>query len=152
MIENKKVSCIILSGGKGTRLGYDCPKQFVKIYGVPMICHTVENLAKSAYIDEIYVVSEADTLQKCKELIENKKLHNELYNKVKAVIVGGESRQKSSFNGVKYVDENTNSEIVTIHDVARPFTSVHRSNATELSDRCCEAGTYRSRKKWIFRN
>ena len=129
MIENKKVSCIILSGGKGTRLGYDCPKQFVKIYGVPMICHTVENLAKSAYIDEIYVVSEADTLQKCKELIENKKLHNELYNKVKAVIVGGESRQKSSFNGVKYVDENTNSEIVTIHDVARPFTSVETINA-----------------------
>ena len=55
MIENKKVSCIILSGGKGTRLGYDYPKQFVKIYGVPMICHTVENLARSAYIDEIYV-------------------------------------------------------------------------------------------------
>jgi len=81
------------------------------------------------YIDEIYVVSEADTLQKCKELIENKKLHNELYNKVKAVIVGGESRQKSSFNGVKYVDENTNSEIVTIHDVARPFTSVETINA-----------------------
>ena len=63
MIENKKVSCIILSGGRGPVWDMTVLNSSGKIYGVPVICHTVENLAPNLLLMKYGVVSEADLLR-----------------------------------------------------------------------------------------
>lgn len=35
---------VILSGGVGTRLGLDIPKQYYEVNGKPIICYVIETL------------------------------------------------------------------------------------------------------------
>ena len=52
---NKTVA-IILAGGAGSRLGWEVPKQFVKIAGKKIIEHTLDVFEDHPLVDEIYVV------------------------------------------------------------------------------------------------
>ena len=51
---------IILAGGSGTRMGSDIPKQFIDIYGKPMIIHTLESFDVNPEIDKIMVVCKSE--------------------------------------------------------------------------------------------
>ena len=53
---------IILAGGSGTRMGSDIPKQFIDIYGKPMIIHTIESFDVNSEIDRIIVVCKDDDI------------------------------------------------------------------------------------------
>ena len=43
------------------------------------------------------------------------------YKKVLKIVIGGEERQDSVYNGIKELDEDT--DIVIVHDGVRPFVS-----------------------------
>ncbi|MBU3188441.1 2-C-methyl-D-erythritol 4-phosphate cytidylyltransferase [Clostridium bowmanii] len=113
---------IILAGGKGSRMGMvDEPKQFIDIYGKPIVVHTIEAFDIHEQIDAIAVVC-------LKEWHEDIKIWTRKYelNKVKWIVDGGETRQESVFNGLKAIEEDVSPEdIVVIHDSARPLIS-HR--------------------------
>ena len=47
---------LILAGGSGTRMGGDLPKQFIDIYGKPLIVHTIEAFDINPNIDYIAVI------------------------------------------------------------------------------------------------
>ena len=48
---------LILAGGKGTRMGMvDKPKQFIDIYGKPIVIHTAETFDLCPGIDAIAIV------------------------------------------------------------------------------------------------
>ena len=109
------VSAIILAGGKGKRMGKDISKQFILVKDKPIIYYTIKKFNQCKLIDEIILVLPKDEIEYCKkEVLEKYSL------KVDKIVEGGKERQDSVYNGLKAVK---NSDIVLIHDGARPFVS-----------------------------
>lgn len=111
------ISAIILAGGKGKRMGAPVSKQFIEIKGKPIIYYTIKKFSENKKIDNIVVVLSKDEVGYFKENILEK------YNlKVDNIVIGGTERQDSVYNGLKSL-EDTNTDIILIHDGARPFIS-----------------------------
>ena len=111
------ISAIILAGGKGKRMGAPVSKQFIERKGKPIIYYTIKKFSENKKIDNIVVVLSKDEVGYFKENILEK------YNlKVDNIVIGGTERQDSVYNGLKSL-EDTNTDIVLIHDGARPFIS-----------------------------
>jgi 2-C-methyl-D-erythritol 4-phosphate cytidylyltransferase len=110
----KITSAIIVAGGVGKRFKSDVPKQFLSLEGKPVIIHTLEKFENSANIDAIVIVCVSSYIRKMDELLAK-------FNprKIHTVVPGGETRQVSSYNGLKACPEGT--EYVLIHDAVRPF-------------------------------
>ena len=53
---------IIFAGGVGQRMGSDIPKQFLNVYGKPIIIHTLEKFQYHEDIDKIYVACKEDLI------------------------------------------------------------------------------------------
>lgn len=111
------ISAIILAGGKGKRMGAPVSKQFIEIKGKPIIYYTIKKFSENKKIDNIVVVLSKDEVGYFKENILEK------YNlKVDNIVIGGTERQDPVYNGLKSL-EDINTDIVLIHDGARPFIS-----------------------------
>lgn len=109
------ISAIILAGGKGTRMGANISKQYIKLKGKPILYYTIKRFSESKDIDKIILVLPKDEIDYCKEKVLDKySLHVDL------IVEGGKERQDSVMNALnELIDE----EIVLIHDGARPFVS-----------------------------
>lgn len=105
-MNNIKISVIITCGGSSTRFGSN--KLLEKIDDLTVIETTISKFIDLA--DEIIIPSTNET----KEFIEKSKLFN---NKIKFAL-NGLTRQMSVYNGLQVC---SNSDIVLIHDGARPF-------------------------------
>lgn len=114
-------SAIIVAAGKGTRMGKNVDKLFLKVAGEPILVHTWRRFDDSPVIDEIVVVVR-DGLQ-----ADVKKLGAKFKKKFQ-IIAGGAERQDSVWNGLEAVSPKT--EIVVIQDGARPCTSLELIAAT----------------------
>ena len=127
---------LILSGGTGTRLGGDIPKQYIKVKGRMLIAYCLNMFAAHSAVDGIFVVAAPGW-------------RDEILNECERVGIGktaitgfsdpGRTRQLSILNGlrdidtyVKSLDKNDDS-VVIIHDAARPNLT------TEYLDRCLDA-------------
>lgn len=110
---------IILAGGSGTRMGSDIPKQFIDIYGKPLIIHTLESFDANLNIDEIAIVCKQDWMEDLTIWIRKYGI-----NKVRWIIDGGDTRQASTYNALNAIrEECSEDDIVVIHDAARPLIS-----------------------------
>ena len=106
------VTAIIAAGGTGSRLGADTPKQFLELGGRPILEHSVRALAAHPRISELVVALPLDSADAAPSwLAESAKVR---------IVSGGARRQDSVANAF---DTITRSEIVLIHDAARPFVS-----------------------------
>lgn len=111
---------VVLAGGSGSRMGMvDRPKQFIDIYGKPVIIHTLEAFEINEKIDAICVVC-------VKEWQDDLALWLKEYDirKVRWIANAGSSRQESSLNALDAVKEVCgDDDYVIIHDAARPLVS-----------------------------
>lgn len=108
---------IILAAGNSTRMKGKTPKQLLNIDGKPVSVYSIQAFQAHADIDSIIIVTKPDLLETFSK--NTKKYH---LDKVTAIIAGGISRQSSVFNALTFLDPNTkHSDIVLIHDAARPF-------------------------------
>ena len=115
MYKDKYVSVIIAAAGMSNRMGSKMNKQFLAVGGKPILAHTIEKFENSKFIDEIILVSKEEEIEYCrKEIVRKYK-----FNKVTNIIRGGQERQDSVYNGILALNEK--SDIVLIHDGARPF-------------------------------
>lgn len=105
---------LILASGTGSRCNLGIPKQFAKINNKTILEYTVDAFETHELIDEIYLVTSKEFLEKVKELTKN-------YKKVKKVIQGGETRKDSSYNGISAIKDNEAN--ILIHDGVRPLIS-----------------------------
>ncbi|MFH1563533.1 MAG: 2-C-methyl-D-erythritol 4-phosphate cytidylyltransferase [Nitrospirota bacterium] len=113
-----KVVAILAAGGKGIRLDNQTPKPFIMLNHHPLIYYSLKMLSASALIDYILVVVEREHIAYCqREIVEKYR-----FTKVNKVVEGGEERQDSVYNGLKELSPET--ELVLIHDGARPFVSL----------------------------
>lgn len=111
------ISAIILAGGKGKRMGSAISKQFIDIKGRPIIYYTLKKFSENKKIDNIIVVLPEDEVKYFKENILKK---YEL--RINKIVIGGKERQDSVYNALKSL-KNSSTDIVLIHDGARPFIS-----------------------------
>lgn len=109
-----RTAAIIAAGGSSRRMGFD--KLTAEIGGEAVIAKTVRAFESSEIIDEIVIVCPNDRI----ELFETLVKQND-FTKLKAIVAGGETRQKSVFNGVNAVSKDI--DILCIHDGARPLVS-----------------------------
>ncbi|SHK11087.1 2-C-methyl-D-erythritol 4-phosphate cytidylyltransferase [Hathewaya proteolytica DSM 3090] len=108
---------VILAGGSGTRMGSDIPKQFIDIYGKPLIIHTIEAFDINPGIDYIAVMCKQEYKEDLKIWIRQYGI-----SKVKWILDGGSTRQQSVYNSIKALTEFCSQEdILVIHDAARPL-------------------------------
>ena len=117
---------LILSGGTGTRLGSDIPKQYIKVNNKMIIGYCLETLIDNDNIDYIQIVADEAW---------HSEIEKESVNpKFKGFSKPGANRQLSIYNGLtdikKYADDDS---FVLIHDAARPFLT------GELINACFEA-------------
>ena len=49
---------LILSGGRGRRMGGDLPKQYVPVNGRPILLYSLETIATDEKIDAVQIVAE----------------------------------------------------------------------------------------------
>ena len=117
-----KVGAIIPAAGRGKRIGASVPKQFLEIQGEPLLHHTLTVFAYCKLISYVVLVMpRADVDEVGKDWL-NK------YEIVREVVVGGEQRQDSVYNGFNSLEEKT--DIVVVHDGVRPFTTPQMITAT----------------------
>ena len=110
---------VIFAGGVGKRMNSRVkPKQFINVYGKPIIIHTLEIFENHEDIDAIVVACLESWIPYLKDLLEKFNIH-----KVVKVVPGGASGQESIYNGLVAAEEVAAGEksIVLIHDGVRPL-------------------------------
>jgi 2-C-methyl-D-erythritol 4-phosphate cytidylyltransferase len=117
------VAAIIVAAGKGARMGPNVDKLFLEIAGRPVVAHTWGRFSEAKCIDEI-ILAVRDGMQSAFDDLA--KAFN--LNKPYRLVAGGAERQDSVCNGLDAVADDT--EIVAIHDAARPCTSEALIEAT----------------------
>ena len=119
------VTAIIAAAGAGRRLGAAKPKQLLDIGGGSMLQHSVRAFLGHPRVADVVVVVSPDLTTLALAGIEPSRAA------ALRVVKGGERRQDSVANGFAAVAPE--SDVVLIHDAARPFVSA------DLIDRTIDA-------------
>lgn len=118
---------IILSGGVGSRMGNDIPKQYIEVNNQPIILYCLKTFLYNNNIDAIVI----GIAEEWKSYIEK---HLKLLNPTKPIFfsLAGETRQFSIYNALSFIKKLNykDTDLVIIHDAARPLVS------NDLINRC----------------
>lgn len=106
------VSAIIAAGGRGERVGGPIPKQLLRIAGRTLLERSIAPFDASDRVDEIVVVLPADLAASSPEMLRDVRTPLR-------IVAGGARRQDSVAAGLAVVTPT--SELVVVHDAARPF-------------------------------
>ncbi len=114
-----KCTAIVLSAGKGKRMGADRAKQYLDLCGRPVLYYCLKAFQDS-FIDDIVIVASVDDFDYIREEIVNKYK----ITKVTGIVEGGAERYDSVLAGLHAVGSSegkAGNSYVFIHDGARPF-------------------------------
>jgi 2-C-methyl-D-erythritol 4-phosphate cytidylyltransferase len=112
-----KTDALIAAAGKGQRMRGGVKKQFIPLKGMPLLFYTLKTFEEFEGIESIYLVLDEDDFEYCAgEIVQKYGL-----KKVSQLVLGGERRQDSVWNGLKAMEGHC--DIVIVHDGARPFVS-----------------------------
>ncbi len=116
-------AALILSGGTGSRMGLDLPKQYVLVGGRPILLYSLETIAADTEIDAVQIVAETFWHGQIEEWINGSEVQG-IRRKFRGFSLPGENRQLSVFNGLRDICGYASDEaFVFIHDAARPLLS-----------------------------
>lgn len=107
------VSAILVAAGSSTRMGTDESKLFLPLLGIPVIARTLSALEQADSIHEVVIVTRTQDLRRMLTVIDQYQ-----FQKVRAVLPGGETRQHSVGIGTAACPD---SDYLAIHDGARPL-------------------------------
>ena len=109
----KYCGAVIVAAGSASRMG-GIDKVMATLGGEPMIVRTVRSFQNCDAVREIVVVTRADLIVPIMDLCSG-------FDKVKAVVVGGEDRQSSVMAGLNALSGKVG--LAAVHDGARPLVS-----------------------------
>lgn len=128
---------IIFAGGVGQRMGSDVPKQFLDVYGKPIIIHTLEKFQYNENIDLIYVACKEELIPVFEEMVQKYQI-TKIPNG--GIVAGGKTGQDSIYNALCAARrDNPDDSIVLIHDGVRPIITDEVINKN--IDSVCEYGS-----------
>ena len=114
------VTAIIAAGGRSTRFGGDRLKQLVEVQGQPILERSVRAFLSHPEINEVIVALPAELMDPPPHYLDRAHL-----------VRGGDRRQDSVANAFRAA--STASDVVVIHDAARPFVSASLISRTIAS-------------------
>jgi 2-C-methyl-D-erythritol 4-phosphate cytidylyltransferase len=106
------LSAIIVAGGSSQRMGFD--KLFAVIAGEPVIAHAIRAFEQATSVSEIVVVGREQWHDEIRKISSDAG-----FQKIRAIVPGGERRQDSVRAGLDRVDRGA--KYVAVHDAARPL-------------------------------
>lgn len=111
---------VILSGGIGSRMGMNRPKQYVLVNERPVISYCLQTFLEDALTDAIVIVVANEWKEFVQEQVARVDSRKSIF-----YAPSGETRQYSIYNALKVIKENgyRDDDIVLIHDAARPLVS-----------------------------
>lgn len=109
----KTCGAVIVAAGSASRMG-GIDKVMAELKGEPMIVRTVRTFQACDAISEIVIVTRGDLIVPISNLCKD-------MPKVKAVVVGGKSRQESVNLGLNALSKKV--KLAAVHDGARPLIS-----------------------------
>ena len=107
-------SAVVLAAGQSSRMGED--KILLPLADVPVLLRTLQVLDRCPYITVTIVVIREDLIVPVGQLCRDAGL-----DKVRKVVVGGQTRQDSVLAGIRESDPQA--ELIAIHDGARPLVT-----------------------------
>lgn len=110
---------LIPAAGSGTRMGATKNKLLLKLNDEPIIVHTVRQFEADENCDAIYIATKESERDDFRELLSFSK-------KLKRIVEGGTERQDSIHN---MIEQMAPSDVVMVHDGARPFVTPTILNA-----------------------
>ncbi|XP_031254473.1 2-C-methyl-D-erythritol 4-phosphate cytidylyltransferase, chloroplastic-like [Pistacia vera] len=114
VVKKKSVSVVLLAGGKGKRMGANMPKQYLPLLGQPIALYSFYTFSHMPEVKEIVVVCDPSY----QDIFEDSKENISVDLKFS---LPGKERQDSVYSGFQAIDSN--SELVCIHDSARPLVT-----------------------------
>jgi len=102
---------VIVAAGSASRMG-GIDKVMAELKGEPMIARTVRNFQECDAVSEIVIVTREDLIVPISNLCK-------AMSKVKAVVLGGKSRQESVHLGLNALGSKV--KLAAVHDGARPL-------------------------------
>lgn len=110
-----KIAVVIPAAGQGKRMQQPKSKQYIEVFGKPILAMTLDIFENAGIVDEIIlVVGEGEV-----EFVEKELIKKYRYRKIAAVVEGGHERQESVYKGIKALSDDVG--IVMIHDAVRPL-------------------------------
>lgn len=110
---------IIFAGGTGQRMGSNIPKQFLTVYGKPIIIHTLERFQHHNSVNLIYVACKEDLIPDLTDMVQKYRISKIPAN---GIVAGGATGQDSIYNALCAArKDNPGNSIVLIHDGVRPI-------------------------------
>lgn len=111
---------LVLSGGRGERIGNEIPKQYIEVGGKPIIAYCLEVITGHEQIDALQIV--ADTAWH--SMIKNVLRSINAVEKFQGFSIPGKKRQLSILNGLDDIQKYAHGDdVILIHDAARPLLS-----------------------------
>ena len=111
LLKLKYCGAVIVAAGSASRMG-GIDKVMAPLGGEPMVVRTVRQFQTCDAIREIVIVTREDLLIPVSDLCHG-------FDKVKAVVVGGKSRDESVWQGLNALSDKV--KLVAVQDGARPF-------------------------------
>lgn len=140
------VTALLLSGGTGTRMGVETPKQYIMVNDRPIISYCLHTLLSHERIDAVQIVADPmwrDVILKAVDELYAAEIGTDVASSISGVggrsklqgfSAPGKTRQFSILSGLEDIKKYAgDSDYVLIHDAARPLLS-----AEQISD-CLEA-------------
>lgn len=107
---------LIPAAGSGSRMGADCPKQYLPVAGAPVLAHTLRVLASHPAITQVLLVVAPDDVWWEEMVAGMPHLGN-----VQVACCGGQTRAASVANGLEVLATVAGpDDWVLVHDAARP--------------------------------
>ena len=129
------VTALVLSGGTGTRVGGEIPKQYIEVKGHPVIAYCLRTFLSHEEIDAVQIVAEEawrETIRNCLEQLQEEapKSGGRRNSKFRGFSVPGKTRQLSVLSGLEDIRKYAgDSDYVLIHDAARPLVTAKQISA-----------------------
>lgn len=107
---------ILLSGGTGSRMKSEVPKQFLELEGKPILLHSLQTFLDWGKTKGIIVVSHKDYAE------ETERICAPYLRDRDRIVEGGKTRHESTLAGLSCI-QIADADLVLVHDAARPFVS-----------------------------
>lgn len=129
-----KIQLLIPAAGTGVRLGSSGPKALISVAGRPLVVRTLERFGPVGLAGGAIIVTAPEARPEFERV-----LHENFPGEPFVFTEGGRERQNSVANGLACLDEDT--EVVVIHDAARPFVTVESVKRSIEAAVACGAAT-----------